>query len=79
LFQSEISESELLAHFAIKQDNRPDAADIKKEMEKKKNFYLDALVKRGIALCTLERLRTYFIQSPLSVLKCKFLDRAERF
>jgi len=53
---SEVNENELLAYLAIKQDNRPDAADIKKEMEKKKNFFLEALYKRGLALCALDRI-----------------------
>ena len=55
-FQSELSENDLLAYFAIKQDNRVDAVDIKKEMEKKKNYFVEALMKRGLALCALERL-----------------------
>ena len=54
-FQSELSENELLAYFAIKQDNRVDAVDIKKEMEKKKNYFVEALQKRGLALCALDR------------------------
>jgi hypothetical protein len=40
---------------AIKQDNRPDASDIKKEMEKKKSFYIEALQKRGLALIALDK------------------------
>jgi hypothetical protein len=54
-FQSGINENDLLAFIAIKQDNRPDAADIKKDMDKKKNFYIEALQKRGLALCALDR------------------------
>jgi hypothetical protein len=50
-----LSENELLAYFAIKQDNRVDAVDIKKEMEKKKNYFVEALQKRGLALCALDR------------------------
>ena len=45
----------MLAFYAMKQDNRADAAEIKKEMDKRKNFYLDALQKRGLALCALGR------------------------
>ncbi len=55
LFQSEFNENELLAYVAIKQDNRPDASDIKKEMEKKKSFYIEALQKRGLAFIALDK------------------------
>ena len=69
IFQSAINENELMAYIAIKQDNRPDAADIKKEMDKKKNFFIDALQKRGLALCALGRLvRTFKSNSQLSLL-----------
>jgi hypothetical protein len=42
---------DILAFFAIKTDSRSDAAEIKKEMERKKGWYLDATSKKGIALC----------------------------
>ena len=34
----DIKVEEILAHSAMKHDARPDAADIKKDMEKKKNW-----------------------------------------
>merc|ERR1712241_524380 len=46
---------DILAFFAIKTDSRSDAADIKKDMERKKGWYLDATSKKGIALCSLDR------------------------
>ena len=44
---------DILAFFAIKTDSRSDAAEIKKEMERKKGWYLDATSKKGIALCAI--------------------------
>lgn len=52
---------ELLAYFAVKNDNRPDAAQIKQAMERKKNVLLDCLCRKGMMLC---RLR--FIQGATS-------------
>lgn len=49
------NQDEILAFFAIKTDSRPDATDIKKDMEKRKGWYLDATSKKGIALCALNR------------------------
>ena len=46
---------EILAHMATKHDARPDAADVKKEMERQRNWLLDALVRKGLALCKLNR------------------------
>lgn len=37
----------VLAHFAIKQDCRPDAAELRKDMEKQKTYITDALAKKG--------------------------------
>ncbi len=47
---------EILAHFAMKHDSRPEAADAKKEMERQRNWLLDALVRRGLALCRLGKM-----------------------
>merc|ERR1711902_80978 len=46
---------EILAFLAIKTDSRPDAAEIKKDIERKKGWYLEATAKKGIALCALDR------------------------
>ena len=65
----------MLAFYAMKQDNRADAAEIKKEMDKKKNFFIDALQKRGLALCALGRLvRTFKSKSQLSLLNVFYSD-----
>lgn len=41
--QAEFDENELLAFAGLKNDNRPDAADIKKEMDKKRSNFIDVL------------------------------------
>ncbi len=47
-----INIEEVLAHSALKVDPRSDAADIKKEMDKQKNWYVEATAKMGLAhLC----------------------------
>ena len=58
-----VSASEILAFFAVKNaDLRPDGGDTdggdkaKKDMEKKKGWYLEAMAKKGLALCVLDRL-----------------------
>ena len=55
LYTISIKPEEILAHMATKHDARPDAADVKKEMERQRNWLLDALVKKGLALCKLNR------------------------
>ena len=43
---------DVLAHSAVKHDPRADAADIKKEMDRQKNWYVDAMSKLGLSqLC----------------------------
>ncbi|GFS05147.1 tripeptidyl-peptidase [Elysia marginata] len=44
-----IDVNSLLVYFGIKTDTRPDASTIKSEMEKKKNWLVEALVKLGVA------------------------------
>ena len=46
----------MLAFFAIKTDSRPDATEIKKEMERKKGWYeynitLEFIVFKAVILC----------------------------
>lgn len=47
---SSINQDKLLAHFGLKNDQRPDAAKIKVSMEKQRNSLIEALVKKGCAL-----------------------------
>lgn len=42
-----LSMSAILGHFAIKQDSRPDAAEIRKDMEKQKTYITEALARKG--------------------------------
>jgi len=46
-----INVSELLEYSGLKSDNRADAAKIKSRMEKNKNYLLEILVMKGLALC----------------------------
>lgn len=46
-----ITIDEILIQSAIRHDNRTDAQDIKKDMEKSKGWYIEAQVKRGLAYC----------------------------
>jgi len=48
-----IQPEQILAHAAIKHDARQDAAELKKEMDKQRNWYLEALAKRGLAQLSL--------------------------
>jgi tripeptidyl-peptidase-2 len=52
----QIKPEEILAHFATKNDPRPDAAEVKKEMERQRTWLLEALVRKGLALCRLDRI-----------------------
>ena len=49
----EVKEDELLQNIGIKYDARPDANDIKKDGDKQRNILIEALAKRGMALCAL--------------------------
>ena len=58
------SVNDILAFFAVKNnDLRPTGGDgdsvsaetVKKDMEKKKGWYIEAMAKKGLALCVLDR------------------------
>ena len=49
--QGLIKEEDILLFFGTKFDARPDASDIKKDMEKNRNILIEALAKKGIAQC----------------------------
>ena len=49
--QDLIKEEEILLFYGTKFDARPDAGDIKKDMEKNRNILIESLAKKGIALC----------------------------
>ena len=51
----EVKETDLLQNIGIKYDSRQDATDIKKDGDKQRNILLEALAKRGVALCALGR------------------------
>ncbi|GLH08749.1 Tripeptidyl-peptidase 2 [Gryllus bimaculatus] len=46
-----VNQTVLLAYFGIKSDNRPDAAKIRSSMERQKQALVEALAKKGCALC----------------------------
>ncbi|XP_067010836.2 tripeptidyl-peptidase 2 [Anabrus simplex] len=48
-----IDQTQLLAYFGIKSDNRPDAAKIKSTMERQKVAVVEALARKGAAMCKL--------------------------
>ena len=54
--QDLIKEDELLLFYGTKFDARQEANDIKKDMEKNRNILIEALAKKGIALCALGNL-----------------------
>lgn len=41
--------NDLLAHAAMKQDPRPDAAEIKKDMDKQRGWFVEAMCKLGLS------------------------------
>lgn len=49
----EINETELLAYIGMKSDLRPDAAKIKIKMDRMKSVIVEALGRKGVALCQL--------------------------
>jgi len=49
--QGLIKEEDILLFYGTKFDARPDASDIKKDMEKNRNILIEALAKKGIAQC----------------------------
>ena len=49
--QELIKEEDILLFYGTKFDARPDASDIKKDMEKNRNILIEALAKKGIAQC----------------------------
>jgi len=49
--QDLIKEEDILLFYGTKFDARPDASDIKKDMEKNRNILIEALAKKGIAQC----------------------------
>ena len=49
--QDLIKEEDILLFYGTKFDARQDANDIKKDIEKNRNILIDALAKKGIALC----------------------------
>ncbi|KAL4705524.1 hypothetical protein ACJJTC_007748 [Scirpophaga incertulas] len=53
-----IDQEKLLAFFGIRNDTRPDANKIKQENEKLRGYLVDALCRRGTALCRLYLLAT---------------------
>ncbi|KAL4702478.1 hypothetical protein ACJJTC_016428 [Scirpophaga incertulas] len=55
---SMIDQEKLLAFFGIRNDTRPDANKIKQENEKLRGYLVDALCRRGTALCRLYLLAT---------------------
>lgn len=69
-----IQQEELLAFFAIKTDTRPDAAEIKKDMEKQRGWLLEALAKKGVALCTMDKANE---ATPLLFDCLKFVDQTD--
>ena len=54
--QEKLNTDDILAHFAIKHDNRQEANEIRKEMERQKSWLIETLTKKGLALCYLERI-----------------------
>ncbi|CAG4953707.1 unnamed protein product [Colias eurytheme] len=51
-----VDQERLLAHLGMKTDTRPDAAKIKQEHEKQRGWAVEALCRRGAALCRLHAL-----------------------
>ncbi|XP_041975200.1 tripeptidyl-peptidase 2 [Aricia agestis] len=51
-----IDQEKLLAYIGMKNDTRPDANKIKQEQEKQKGYLIEALCRRGTALCRLRAL-----------------------
>ncbi|XP_050669652.1 tripeptidyl-peptidase 2 [Leptidea sinapis] len=51
-----IDQEKLLAYLGIKNDTRSDAAKIKQEHEKQRGWLIEALCRKGVALCRLKQL-----------------------
>ncbi|XP_022914704.1 tripeptidyl-peptidase 2 isoform X2 [Onthophagus taurus] len=54
---SSVDQEKILAHFAIKIDQRPDAGQIRQQMERQKNILIEALCRKGMYLCLFSDLK----------------------